>query len=96
MSGSTYTTGAITANCAISVTTVARNAGSGGTAQPPTISDALKVLQAVVGTATLTAAEQIRYDVAPLGSNGNPVGNGTLDAADIILILRRSIGIGSW
>jgi hypothetical protein len=96
LSGTTFTTGAITANCTISVTAIARNAGSGGASQPPTISDALKVLQAVVGTTPLTAAEQIRYDVAPLGSSGNPEGNGVLDGADVILILRRSIGIGSW
>jgi YD repeat-containing protein len=62
----------------------------------PTISDALKVLQAVVGITPLTATEKILYDVAPLGSNGIPLGNGIIDAADVILILRRSIGIGSW
>jgi M6 family metalloprotease-like protein len=62
----------------------------------PTISDALKVLQAVVGITQLTATEQIRYDVAPLESGGAPYGNGVIDAADVILILRRSIGIGSW
>lgn len=95
-SGSTYTTGLITANCSINVSAVARNANSGGSAQPPTMTDALKVLQAVVGITPLTATEQIRYDVAPLGSSGTPVGNGIIDAADIILILRRSIGIGSW
>jgi hypothetical protein len=96
LNGTAYTTAAITANCTISVTAVARNAGSGGVAQPPTINDALKVLQAVVGITPLSAAEQIRYDVAPLGSSGKPEGNGVLDAADVILILRRSIGIGSW
>ena len=62
----------------------------------PTINDALKVLQAVVNKTPLTDTEKIRYDVAPLGVNGSPVGNGTIDSADIILILRRSIGIGSW
>ncbi len=93
LSGSSYTTGTMTANCTVTVTAVARTATSGTT---PTITDALKVLQAVVGITPLTATEQIRYDVAPLGSSGKPVGNGTIDAADIILILRRSIGIGSW
>jgi len=62
----------------------------------PTISDALKVLRAVAGIFPLTDLEQIRYDVAPLGSNGLPFGNGIIDVADVILILRRSIGIGSW
>jgi hypothetical protein len=61
-----------------------------------TISDALKVLQAVAGITQLNPTERMRYDVAPLGSSGTPLGNGVLDAADIILILRRSIGIGSW
>jgi hypothetical protein len=80
----------------VSVTAVARNANGNGSAEPPTISDALKVLQAVAGITELTAAEQIRYDVAPLGSGGKPEGNGIVDAADFVLILRRSIGIGSW
>jgi hypothetical protein len=62
----------------------------------PSLSDALKVFQAVTGITTLTPAELILYDVAPLGSGGNPQGNGVIDAADVILILRRSIGIGSW
>jgi YD repeat-containing protein len=96
LSGSTYTTGLITANCTISVTAVARSASNGSTSGP-NISDALKVLQAIVGiTPSLTATEKICYDVAPLGNNNRPLGNGILDAADVILILRRSIGIGSW
>lgn len=96
LNGGTYTTGPITVNCMISVTAVARNANSDGAAQPPTISDALKVLQSVVGITPLTATEQIRYDVAPLAASGTPLGNGVLDAADVVAILRRSIGIGSW
>jgi Zn-dependent metalloprotease len=62
----------------------------------PTMGDALKVMLAVTGTAPLTASERIRYDVAPLGLGGVPGGNGIIDIADVILILRRSIGIGSW
>jgi YD repeat-containing protein len=93
LTGSAFTTGSITADCTISVTAVARNASSGTS---PTINDALKVLQAVVGITPLTATERIRYDVAPLSASGTPLGNGVIDAADVILILRRSIGIGSW
>lgn len=95
LSGSSYTTGTITAGCTVIVTSVARTASSGGTSQP-TVSDALKALQAVVGITPLNATEQIRYDVAPLSVNGIPLGNGTIDAADVVAILRRSIGIGSW
>ncbi len=62
----------------------------------PTMSDALKALQGVMNINSLTASERFLYDVAPLGTNGKPLGNGVIDAADVILILRRSIGIGSW
>lgn len=95
LNGSTLTTGAITANCTINITTVKRSATSIGSSSP-TIVDALKVLQAFIGESTLSDAERIRYDVAPLGVNGIPQGNGIIDGADVILILRRSIGIGSW
>lgn len=73
----------------------ARSATSDGATQP-TIADALKAFQAVNGITTLTPEELIRYDVAPLSLFGTPLGNGAVDYADVILILRRSIGIGSW
>lgn len=77
------------------VTTVKRN-GTDGTGTKPTVTDALKALQAFTGIATLTPAEHIRYDVAPISASGVPVGNGAVDVADVIMILRRSIDIGSW
>ena len=94
-SGGSYAVGPVTADCAISVTAVARTATSVGATQPG-VSDALKVLRAVVGVASLSAADQIRYDVAPLGSSGSPLGDGRIDISDALIILRRSIGIGSW
>jgi uncharacterized repeat protein (TIGR02543 family) len=95
LSGSTYTTGAITGNCTVSVTAVKHNGNSGTTADP-TITDALKALQAFSGIVSLTPEETIRYDIAPLAANGVPQGNGAVDIADVIMILRRSVGIGSW
>lgn len=62
----------------------------------PTFLDALKVLQAVAGRTALTDSEKIHYDVAPFSANSTPQGNGIVDVADIIAILRRSVGIGSW
>jgi Zn-dependent metalloprotease len=94
LNANTYTTGAITANCTIHVT-VTPETINGGTTQP-TISDALKVLNSVTGTIQLTTEEKLRYDVAPLGIDGKPSGNGLLDAGDVISIMRRSIGIGNW
>lgn len=90
LSGSIYTTGAVTANCTVSVT--ATNVGT----SEPTISDALKVLRSVVGIVQLTSEEITHYDVSPLGSDGKPLGDGTLDIADALAIMRRSIGLGNW
>jgi hypothetical protein len=95
LNGSSYTTAVITGNCTLSVTAIARDARGDSSAQP-TLVDALKVFQSYVGAVSLSPAEKIRYDVAPLSANGSPLGNGVIDDADIILILRRSVGIGSW
>lgn len=77
-------------------TTVQRNIIKATPLTQPTLSDALKVLQTVFGITTLTDSEKIRFDVAPFASNGTPLGNGIIDSADVIAILRRSIGIGTW
>jgi len=61
-----------------------------------TMNDALKVYNALNGVAPLSAADQVRYDLAPLGSNGSPQGNGEIDIADVILIMRISMGLVSW
>jgi hypothetical protein len=95
LSGNSYTTGAITGGCTVTVAAVARNASGTGSAQP-SINDALKALNAYVRKVELTAEEKIRYDVAPLGATGVPAGNGAVDSADVILILRRSVGLGNW
>ena len=62
----------------------------------PDIGDALAVLKHVIGTTALSAPQRDAADVAPLGSDGKPRGNGVVDIADVIIILRRSIGIGTW
>lgn len=95
LNGTTYTTGTVTADCTVSVNAVRRTADSTGAGQP-TIQDALRTLLAYNGKVQLSSAEKILYDVAPLGSNGLPVGNGIVDYADIIMIMRRIVGIGSW
>jgi Zn-dependent metalloprotease len=94
--GTTYITGAVTSDCALSVTAVAVGSTGIGGIITPTISDALKALNSIAGIAQLTQEERLRYDVAPLGSDGKPIGDGIVDAADIVLIMRRSVGIGNW
>jgi hypothetical protein len=78
----------VTPPAAVPVVTATRNA--------KTLTDALKALQAVSGLVALTADEKITLDVAPLAGNGTPAGNGKVDIADVIAILRRSVNIGSW
>ncbi|HIJ86185.1 MAG TPA: beta-propeller fold lactonase family protein [Desulfuromonadales bacterium] len=95
LNGSSYTTAAITANCTVSVTAVKRN-GNSGSAADPTVADALKAMQAYVGLLSLTPEQHILYDVAPLSTSAVPQGNGVVDVADVIMILRRAVGIGSW
>jgi len=95
LNSSSYTAANITDNCNITVTTVKRS-GNGTSNTTPNIADALKALQAYAGLLTLSASEKIIFDVAPLSSTGVPLGNNVIDAADVILILRRSVGIGNW
>ena len=35
-------------------------------------------------------------DVAPLGSDGKPKGDGTVDVFDALAILRRAVGLDGW
>jgi hypothetical protein len=64
--------------------------GNGGTTK---LADLVKASQYVFSQGTLTPAELVRLDCAPLGSTGQPSPNGVVDAADIILLLRRTIGL---
>jgi FtsP/CotA-like multicopper oxidase with cupredoxin domain len=63
----------------------------------PDIGDALTVLESVAGRVKLSDPQQERADVSPLsGPNGTPVGDGVVDYGDVIMILRRAIGLGTW
>jgi hypothetical protein len=59
----------------------------------PDITDALAVLNIVNRGTPATDAEKSRCDVAPLGTDGRPLGDGTLDMYDVIGILRMSLGL---
>ena len=62
----------------------------------PDITDALLTLKYVTNLDTLNATQLASADVAPLGLNGKPMGKGTVNISDVIMILRRSIGVVSW
>src|SRR6185369_8419760 len=79
LAGTTYTTGTITQNCSLSINGIKRS-GTKGT--EPSLSDAVNAFRAVNNLAPLTTEDKIRYDVAPLGPSGTPLGDGVLDIAD--------------
>jgi hypothetical protein len=90
-----YTITAVTANHTVTAgfarPTGVLNQGAGKTG--PDLTDVLAVLKMASGITNPTAADIARADVAPLGSDGKPLGNNKLDFFDVIGILRMSIGL---
>lgn len=61
------------------------------------LADALLALSHVSGTRLITEpAEFRRCDVAPLGQDGTPRPDGLIDIGDVVVILRRVVGLASW
>ncbi|MBI5655915.1 MAG: hypothetical protein HZC44_03430 [Geobacter sp.] len=73
--------------------TVLRNIMAIATESDPiTIVDALRSLQTTVGLTSPTPGELLRLDVSPL-VNGASVGDGVIDIEDVIIILRKAVGL---
>ncbi|MBJ6725072.1 Ig-like domain-containing protein [Geomesophilobacter sediminis] len=66
--------------------------GSGGV---PTVADALLALRIAVGLQVPTAYQRAACDVAPL-AGGKPSPDGKVDGGDVIVILRRAVGLDNW
>lgn len=60
------------------------------------IADALLIFQAYLSGATLTGDAAILCDVAPLSASGAPVGDGRVDLGDVMIIMRRVVGVITW
>ncbi|GFE60790.1 toxin TcdB middle/N-terminal domain-containing protein [Geobacter sp. AOG2] len=60
------------------------------------ITDALKALKFVVGVEQPSDLEKARCDVAPLGLDGKPNPDGVIDVGDVVLILRKIVGLVNW
>jgi hypothetical protein len=103
LSGTNYTTGAINGDCSVVVVTIPTTgpAHSGilifaNDKTTPDIGDALRSFQFIMGIRPLNTAELAAADVAPLGADGKPAGNGIVDVGDVVVILRRVVGASNW
>jgi hypothetical protein len=59
------------------------------------IADALKALQFATGLTQPTPEEALHADVAPLVNNV-PAPNDKVDIGDVVLILRKAVGLANW
>lgn len=60
------------------------------------LADALLDLQIVVGLLAADDTTSRIGDVFPLGNDGRPLGDGSIDVRDTIMILRRVVGLTTW
>jgi hypothetical protein len=97
LNGTMYTTGAVTADCAVAASFAAISAVPDGQliGTTVTIADALRALRIATGLITPTANDLAHGDVAPL-VNSVPQPDGKIDIGDVIVILRKSVGLVSW
>jgi uncharacterized repeat protein (TIGR02543 family) len=58
--------------------------------------DILKAYRSFLGQGELAGTEKSMYDVAPLDSGGRPQPDGTVDVADVIILLRKLVGAINW
>jgi hypothetical protein len=59
------------------------------------VTDALRTLKIVLGIVQATDAEKANGDVAPL-INGLPAPDGKLDVADVVVTLRKAVGLENF
>ena len=59
------------------------------------VTDALRALSIEIGLAAPNAADWARGDVAPI-VNGVPQPDGKIDIGDVVVILRRAVGLKTW
>lgn len=62
----------------------------------PDYSDTEDVFLHILGLRQLTPTQLGSADVAPLGADGKPVGNGTVDVADLVMMMRRAARVTNW
>jgi len=98
LAGSTYTTNPITSNCTILATFILftqpvpdGDLDGGGVS----VTDALLALRITAGLITPTVSDIVHADVAPFVNNV-PHPDGKIDIGDVVVILRKAIGLTMW
>ncbi len=62
-----------------------------------TLADAILAFRHALGIQLITdTAELKRCDVAPLGADGRPQPDGVVDIGDVIIIMRKIVGLVNW
>ena len=61
------------------------------------LTDVVLAFRHVAGEQLITdAVTKKRCDVAPLGADGRPHPDGVIDIGDVVIILRRVVGLTNW
>jgi uncharacterized membrane protein len=61
-----------------------------------TLADAVSACRVAYGKTLATQTELVRLDIAPLDENRKPMGDGKIDAADVVILLRHLAGLVAW
>lgn len=67
--------------------------GDGSTSELEAV---VKVFQYAYGQRSLTEKEKVVFDCAPLGTDGRPSPDGAVDVGDVVLMLRKLVGLVNW
>jgi hypothetical protein len=61
------------------------------------LADAVLAFRHITGEQPITDdVTKKRCDVAPLGTDGRPHPDGEIDLGDVVIILRRVVGLTNW
>ena len=60
------------------------------------VADALQAMRMLLNIAPVTATDAVALDVAPLGVDNKPLGDTRQDISDVVLVLKKAVGVINW
>ncbi|WP_224982943.1 InlB B-repeat-containing protein [Geomonas agri] len=81
---------------ALSGVTAAHTVAASFAANSYTLAEVQTAYRWMLGQVQLSDTDKGLFDVAPLGSDGRPAPDGTVDVADLIIMLRKLVGAVNW